>query len=247
MRTGVLFLAILLFHLSVSTAFAARPLLTEDTETVEKGQFEIELGFDFVRDDNRDQYYIPSTQLKYGLRANAEIGVTMGYIFKDLHGNGRVDGFSDLFAYAKYRFWDEGSSYPSLALKLSAIFPTASREKDLGSGEVDYGLAAIFSKSFGNLALHFESLYLFIGEEGRTDILGLGLAGEYEFTKTLMGVAEVRHFQNFNSDRKDDPFSCLLGFKVKWGKTIWDGGVNIGLNSAAIDYGLTVGVTIPFP
>jgi hypothetical protein len=236
-----------LLILGASAALAARPLLTEDTETVAKGQFEIELGFDYVRDDNRDQYYIPSTQLKYGLMANAEIGLSMGYIFKDIHENGKVDGISDLFAYAKYRLWEEGSGYPSLALKLSLVYPTASWKNDLGSGKTDYGLAAVFSKSLGEFTLHFESLYLFIGEAGKTDILRLGLAGEYEFTKTLTGVAEVRHFQNFNSDRKDDPYSCLLGFKVKLGKAIWDGGVNIGLNSAAIDYGLTIGVTIPFP
>jgi len=53
---GALLYALGLF--SPAPLFAARPLLTEDTETVEKGSFEMELGFDFLREDNRDKYYL---------------------------------------------------------------------------------------------------------------------------------------------------------------------------------------------
>jgi len=43
--------------------FAARPLFTEDTEPVEKGSFEMELGVDYLREDNRDKSYLPCIQL----------------------------------------------------------------------------------------------------------------------------------------------------------------------------------------
>ena len=39
--------------------FAARPLFTEDAETIEKGSAKIEIAFDHARDENRDKYYLP--------------------------------------------------------------------------------------------------------------------------------------------------------------------------------------------
>ena len=226
--------------------FAARPLLTEDTDTVEKGSFELELGFDYLREDNRDKYYLPSMQLKYGPIERIEIGGTIGYLWSDVHEGGRLDGWTDLFAYLKYRFWEEGESYPAFALKPLLKFPTQTWRENTESRRVDYALGAVFDKSFGKVTLYFDLFYYWIGDPGENDVLNTGMAAEYKFLEGWSAVGEVRYLDNFNTDRKDDPLFLNFGLKKEVGRVVFDAGVNMGLNNAAPDYGFTMGVTIPF-
>jgi hypothetical protein len=226
--------------------FAARPLFTEDTETVEKGSFEMELGFDYLRDDNRDKYYLPSTQLKYGPLEKMEIGGTIGYLWRDIHEGGRLDGWTDLFAYLKYRLWEEGEYYPAFALKPLLKLPTQTWREPTESRRADYALGTIFDKSFGKAALFFDLFYYLIGDPGESDVLSTGMAAEYEFLKGWSAVGEVRYLRNFNTDRKDDPLFLNFGLKKDVDWAVLDAAVNVGLNNAAPDYGFTVGMTIPF-
>jgi cobalt/nickel transport protein len=52
----VIFLVFVTFCLS-SPAFALRPLTTDDSDTVEKGTFQLEVGVDATRQDNHDREY----------------------------------------------------------------------------------------------------------------------------------------------------------------------------------------------
>jgi hypothetical protein len=224
--------------------FAARPLFTEDTETVEKGTFEVELAFDYLRDDNRDKYYIPSVQLKYGPIEKMEIGGTIGYVFNDVHEGGHLEGWTDLFVYLKYRLWEEGNYYPALSLKPLVKLPTQTWKENTESRRADYALGAIFDKSFGKATFHFDLFYCLIGDPGETDLLNTGMGAEYEFFEGWSVVGEVRYLDNFNTDRKDDPLFLNFGLKKEMGWAVFDAAVNVGLNNAAPDYGFTVGVTL---
>jgi len=227
--------------------FAARPLFTEDTEPLEKGTFEMELGFDYLREGNRDKDYHPSVQLKYGPLEKMEIGAAIGYLFNDVHEGGRLDGWTDLFAYLKYRLWEEGESYPALALKPLVKLPTQTWKENTESRRADYALGAIFDKSFGKaVTLYFDLFYNRIGDPNKTDFLNTGMAAEYRFLEGWSAVGEVRYSDNFNSDRKDDPLFLNFGAKKDVGRAVLDAAVIVGLNNAAPDYGFTVGVTIPF-
>ena len=234
------------FTLGAPAVFAARPLITDDTETVEKGAFELELAFDFLRDEEHDDNYVPSVQLKYGLSERAEIAASIGYIRRDASFSENVDGWSDVFAYLKYRFWQEGNYFPSVALKPQIKFPTASSDKGLGSGKIDYGIGPLVSKSYSDFRFHFEAIYFFIGEKGENDILRTGAAMEYDLFKGLTAVGEVRYADNFNSNRDDDPLLVNFGLKKAVGRAVFDAAFNVGLNRAAPDYGFTAGVTIRF-
>ncbi len=226
--------------------FAARPLFTEDAGTLEKGALGLELAFDYYRHESQDEDYIPSAQLKYGLLNGMEIGASIGYIHRDLHSEDRIDGWSDLIVHLKYQILPEGDYYPAFTLKPQVKFPTASWKKGVGSGKTDYALGAVFSKSLNRFNLHFDAIYFFIGDEGKTDILSTGPALEYEFAKGWTAVGEVRYLNNFNTNRKDDPLFLNFGLKKEVGWAVLDAAMNVGLNSAAPEYGFTVGVTIPF-
>jgi len=239
-------LFIFLWLLQPAIVWGGRPLVTEDAGTVDKGAYEVELAFDYSQDNNKDKNYLPSFQLAYGLSERTELALSGGYIFKDLHDNGREDGWSDMVAYLKYRVWGEGDWYPAFTIKPHLKIPTADVDRGLGSGKVDYGLTAVFSQSIGGIDWHFNAGYTLIGEKHATDQLNLGLAGELEITKGIVAVSELQYTQNFNSNEKDDPASFLLGIQAEVGKVIMDAGFTIGLNGAAPDYTLTVGITVKF-
>ncbi len=241
---GALLLALCLFP--STPLFAARPLLTEETDTVEKGSFELELGFDYLRENNRDKDYLPSMQLKYGLLEKMEIGANTGYLWIDVHEGGRLDGWTDLSAYLKYRLWEEGESYPAFALKPLVKLPTQTWREHTDSRRVDYALGAVFEKSFGKATLFFDILYYWIRDPDGNDVINTGTALEYRFFEGWSAVGEVRYLDNFNSDRKDDPLFLNFGLKKEVGWAVLDAAVNVGLNNAAPDYGFTIGVTIPF-
>jgi len=50
-----------------TVAFAARPLPTDDAWTLEQGKFQIEIGFDGIRQENHDREYSPSLTVTYSL------------------------------------------------------------------------------------------------------------------------------------------------------------------------------------
>ena len=239
-------LAMILWAITLSPALAGRPLITEDAGTAEKGFFELELAVDYGRDNNGDNSVTPSAQLAYGLNERAEVAIAGGYLFKRMADNGWEDGPGDLNAYLKYRILGEREYYPGFTLKPWIKIPTADEDKGLGSGKTDLGLTAVMSKSFTGFNLHLNAGYTLIGAKDATDEMNLALAGEYEVTKGLIAVAEIRYNQNFNSDRKDDPANFLAGVQVAVGKAQFDAGLTIGLNRAAPDYVLTAGVTIKF-
>ena len=206
----------------------------------------MELGIDYLREDNRDKYYLPSVQLKYDPVEKMEIGGTIGYVFNDVHEGGHLDGWTDLFVYLKYPLWEEGNYYPAFALKPLVKLPTQTWRENTESRRADYALGAIFDKSIRRVTLYFDIFYYRIGDPGETDVLTTGLAAGYEFLEGWSAVGEVRYLRNFNTDRKDDPLFLNFGLKKEVGWAVLDAAVNVGLNSAAPDYGFTPGVTLKF-
>ncbi len=227
-------------------SYAARPLVTEDTDTVEKGATEVEIAFETAREENRDKYYIPSLQVAYGLTERIEIAAGVPYIFLEPHENGGMNGLGDAYAYLKYRVWGEGEKYPAFTIKPFVKFPTASEERGLGSGKADLGMTAVFGKSFPGFNLYFDGTYVLIGEKNIPDEMSVGLAGEFEIIKRLNLVSEIRYGNNFNAAQTDDPAIFVVGLTAGVGMAVFDAAVTLGLNHAAPDYIFTVGVTLHF-
>jgi cobalt/nickel transport protein len=103
----ILFLILPSFLLCSTPAFAARPLTTEDAWTVEKGKFQLEGGFDALRQDNHDMEYTPSLILTYGLLEQMDAGIGSGYLFLNPKEGDKESGFADTDLKAKYRLIDE--------------------------------------------------------------------------------------------------------------------------------------------
>lgn len=230
-----------------SSAYAARPLTTDDTGTVEKGTFQLETGFNFVRQDNHDKEFNPSVTLTYGLFERMDLGVGSGYLFVHPAEGKKKNGFADTELKIKYRVMDEKGWLPSFALTFGKLkIPTGSETKGLGSGETDFGVNFIFTKTLSKrLVLHVNAGYMYIGKHGVNNEFNYSVAGQLIMSDKWALVGEIVGVNNFNGRKGDDPFSGLLGtYYLITDTIIWDGGVEIGMSKAVPDFRLTTGLTI---
>jgi cobalt/nickel transport protein len=227
---------------------AARPLTTDDTWTVEKGEFQLEMGVDATRQDNHDREYSPSSTLTYGLLERMDVGIGSGYLFVDPKEDKKEKGFSDTELKVKYRPIDEKGWRPAFALTGMLKIPTAKESKGLGSGKTDFGINAILTKNFGErLALHLNLGHTFIGEHHVDNELNYSLAAQFILKKKWILVGELVGINNFNRRHGDDPLSGLIGtYYLITDKIICDAGWEIGMNKAAPDFRFTTGLTLLF-
>jgi cobalt/nickel transport protein len=234
-----------LIFVSSMPAHAARPLTTDDAWTVEKGEFQLEAGFDALRQDNHDGEYTPSLTLTYGLLEKMDLGIGSGYVFFHPKEGNRENGMADTEIKLKYRWMDEKNWRPAFTVSGILKIPTASESKGLGSGQTDFGINAILTKTLSkNWAVHFNLGYTFIGEDHVNNELNYSVAAQFSITDKWAVVGEIVGVNNFNGRHGDDPFSGLIGtYYLITDKIIWDAGVEIGMSKAAPDFRLTTGLT----
>jgi hypothetical protein len=228
-----------------SSAFAARPLTTDDACTVEKGQFQFETGFDATRYENHDREYSPSLTLTYGLLERMDLALGSGYLFVHPKEGKKENGLSDTELKLKFRPIDEKDWRPAFAVTSTLKIPTASESKGLGSGKTDFGINTILTKNLGDrLFLHLNLGYTFIGEGHVDNELNYSLAAQFILTKKWALVGEIVGVNNLNGRKGDDPLSGLIGtYYLFTEKLIWDAGVEIGMNKVAPDFRITIGLT----
>jgi len=244
----VLFLILLPVFLFSTSAFAARPLTTDDTGTVERGKFQLETGFDFARQENHDRELSPSMTLSYGLFERMDMGIGSGYLFVHPAEGNNENGFGDTEVKIKYRLMDEKDWLPSFAVSGKVKIPTASESKGLGSGKTDFGINLIFTKNLSKRwVFHINAEYTFIGEHGMNNEFNYSVAGQFIISDKWALVGEIVGVNNFNGRRGDDPLSGLLGtYYLITDNMVCDAGVEIGINKAAPDFRLTTGLTLFF-
>ena len=242
-----LFFSGLMSFPSIST-YAARPLSTDDAWTVEKGEFQLEAGFDALRQDNHDRAYAPSLTLTYGLLDRMDLGIGSGYIFSHPKEDKRENGIADTELKLKYRWIDEKDWTPAFAMTGILKCPTASESKGLGSGKTDFSINTIATKNLSKrLVLHLNLGYTFIGEKHANNELNYSMAAQFVLTDKWALVGEIVAVNNLNGRHGDDAISALLGtYYLITNKIIWDAGLEIGISKAAPDFRLTTGLTLLF-
>jgi hypothetical protein len=247
--TGLIIMVVA-FFLPSFPVFAARPLTTDDASTVEKGKFQVEMGFDAAHQDNRDREYKPSLTLSYGLSEKADIGIGSAYLFVHPQEGGNQDGLGDTEAKVKYRLMEEEEKgwRPAFSIAGKLKAPTASESKGLGSGKADYGVNAIVTKNLSKRwVLHVNMGYTFIGGEGASNEMNYSLSAQLIVSDKWALVGEVVGVNNFNGRGEDDPFSALVGAYYQINDNfVWDIGFAKGMNSAAPDFRITTGLTFFF-
>jgi hypothetical protein len=180
-------------------AVAGRPLTIDDADPVDPGQCEFETGAAYEHASDCKHWDFPFG-LTYGLVPSVEVGVGFGGQFEErtelLAASGEEacfpeHGVGDLVVGAKWQFIQSCPMGSRQAFVPSVKFPTSDEHKDLGSGETDYDLTWIASRSIGEEAgVHVNVGYSWIGGPD-DDVLHYGLAMDYQLSDTVQWVGEV--------------------------------------------------------
>jgi hypothetical protein len=243
-----LYLIFFLLFLLAPSVWAMRPLSTDDAGTVERGQFQFELGFDLTREDNHDRVIAPSLTVSYGVLERMDVGIASSYLFLHPKEGKKEKGLGDTELKLKFRILDEKDMFPAFALTGKIKIPTASDSKGLGSGKTDWSLNTIFTKNLSQKwVLHLNLGYTWIGEHGVNNELSYSVAAQFILSDQWSLVGEMVGVNNFDGRKGNDPISTLFGiYYLIRENIVWDMGLEIGMNKAASDFRLTTGLTLLF-
>jgi hypothetical protein len=238
-----------------SAAFAAHPLVSDDTGTQGSGAYSLEINGEVARYADskvRETHSEVAAVLSAGVADNVDL--VLGVPFQHLHvrESGSVDktsGLADLSLELKWRFYErEGFS---LALKPGITLPTGDDERGLGNGRVSWGGTLIATQELKLVTLHLNLGYAhneFADDDGqRKDILSASLAATTQLTEKLQLVANVGAESNGESGNSTWPAFALAGaiWNVRENLDL-DLGVKVGLNDQEADVTGLAGVVVRF-
>jgi hypothetical protein len=154
--TAVLYLISSLIPHPSSHAWAAHPFITDDTGTQGKGNWQLELQYEYGRNDATadagsgpvrqvSKASVFTTVLTYGLLENLDMALGLNYLNQRVIENGvsteDSSGMADSTIELKWRFYEaDGLSF---ALKPGVILPTGDENKGLGTGRTSWGIALL--------------------------------------------------------------------------------------------------------
>ena len=246
----VVFLSIL----SCSTAaFAAHPLITDDTGTMGSGKAQLEMNGEYGR-DKEEGVTTTTTQgdacFSYGLSESMDFVIDLPYIHsreKSEEATVSENGFSDTAIEVKWRFYEQGDT--SLAIKPGLTLPTGDDEKGLGAGKATYSLFFIASQEMDPWAFHLNLGYLrnenTLDEE--ENLWHASIAATVALTEKLTAVANLGVESNTDKLAGTDPAFVLAGLVYALSDEFdLDFGVKYGLNDPETDRTVLAGVTWKF-
>lgn len=213
--------------LSTAASFAARPLETDDAGIVDVGSIEIELGAAFESDPAAEAWQT-GFGIKTGVLPGVDIG--LGYGWQWVDDNGLTEsGCTDLEIGTKWNFLSETNLLPAISLTAAVKLPTADEEKGLGSGETDWDVTFVFSKTLSErLTGHLNAGYGFIKSpeaEDLGDVLHGAAALEVQLLEAWWLTGEVLA-EREREDGADTEWMGNLGLR-------WTVSENLALDAAA--------------
>lgn len=263
MKRGVVVLTLLL---SVTTAYAGPPLITDDAGKVDVGRMEIELNGSHISDKERSNgisarrdAVAGEARLSTGLCKNLGISLALLYTFSDRtteDGNltGSADGFGDMAVELKYAFAELAGI--TFAVKPSVILPTGNYSAGLSDIRWRLGGALIATREFdeGTYALHANIGYDhhdYRTEQTRTSNhmnLWFGsLAGEAKVAKDLTAVTELGLSKTQDKTTKELTGFAQVGARYELNEHFdVHAGFKFGLTKPEDDLAVRYGLTLNF-
>ena len=262
-RVLIGFWMVLTMFIYSTTAFAAHPLITDDTGTQGKGKFQVEVNSEFNYDREKEEGVTTKETggeiaaiLSYGILDNIDIVLGMPFqmlkIKEDDELTSRERGISDLSLEVKWRFYEKDGL--GFALKPGITLPTGNEKKGLGNGRPSYGLAFITTKELGPWAFHFNLGYTRNEyklredkEANRKDIWHVSLASVVEVVKNLKLVGNIGMERNPEKASSKHPAFILGGLIYSISENVdIDIGVKGGLNKPETDFTILAGIAFRF-
>lgn len=137
------------------TAVPNRPTFASTAESVQRGVFELEYGFEATKGHQNI-----NGLLKWGALKNLELWFLNIPIERDTGVAGRGDSGAGF----KYRMISQSKNIPSIAMLYVATLPTATA--DLGAGAIGHSVQLLLSKDFGKHHFDVNEGVQFVGRQG---------------------------------------------------------------------------------
>ncbi len=251
-----LMLAVVL--LTAYPSWAAHPLITDDTGTQGKGNFQLELNgqYDWDKEDSegvvvKSRAAEAAVTLSYGILKNIDLVVSLPYIWgREKEDDVTVydeNGIGDAALEAKWRLLEKEGF--SLALKPGISIPTGDDDKGLGTGKVGGQIFLIATEEIGSWAFHGNLGYIRNENDADEikDIWHVSLAAQYEVIKDLNLVANIGMERNPDDEADDDPAFIIGGVIYSINDNLdVDLGVKCGLTDTETDISALTGVAFRF-
>jgi hypothetical protein len=129
-----------------------RPDVTNGTHIVDIGLLQIEIGGVYTQPSSGVRTAGTPVTARVGLAEWLEARVGTDGFLAQSDGSSAVTGVGNLQVGAKIRLWADPGGLPVLSILPAINVPTASAEKDLGSGSADYTVAVLTGRDFGRHA-----------------------------------------------------------------------------------------------
>lgn len=253
---GFFWFLYLLFVLS-GAAFAAHPLLTDDTGTQGAGNFQLEATGTWLSDQEdeagegvREVSSIAALVFTAGIAETLDVIVEVPYVWTETKEAGQItknDGFFDTIVAAKWRFYDKQKF--SLAIKPSILLPTGDEDEGLGTGKIGYSGTFISTLETEHWAFDLHLAYLHVENEldERANIWYGSLATRFTVDEAWTLVGEVGATRNADRTDSSHPAFAQIGLIYSPTENLdLSVGFLAGLSDSEIDQALRAGTTIRF-
>ena len=241
-------LAVGLFLLAATlappSAWAGRPLDTEDTGTVAPRMGELELSVTHERRD-ADHVWAPRAVVAFGLLPGLEVRVESGIAaLEGSRGRDGEAGLGDSVVGIKYRLLDEAARAPAVLGAVAVRLPTGDDDRGLGAAGVDVTALIAVGKILGPVALTWNGGYTFVTSDRTADSWLLALAVEYRVAPAWWLVGEVVSSVRSMRGTRDDAVVRAGAVYAVSDRLKLDAAVGAGLTRSAPDVIVTVGLTL---
>ena len=242
------------------TAFAAHPLITDDTGTQGKGKTQLEFTGEYDHDSNNgfttNTFIFPRIPvISYGIADSVDLVLGVPYEWRETKQDGIAtteSGISDVSIQLKWKFQEKDGL--SFAIKPGVTLPTGDENKGFGNGKVSYSTFFITTKERAPWAFHFNIGYIRNEYKLRTDeaanrkdLWHVSLASQVEVIKNLKAVANIGMERNLDKGSNTDPAFLLGGVIYSITESFdLDAGVKAGLNKPETDITYLAGITKRF-
>lgn len=210
-------LAILFWALNSLAARAAHPLITEDTGTQGRGNFQAELAneqFTIKEETDKQKLALTTLTLTYGIVDNVDMLVSVPYLklgASESNGTTGTQGTGDLGLDVKWRFYEEGKL--SVALKTGGTFPTGDDLLGLGAGRHTWNAFIVSSYALEQWAFHLHLGYLHFNNTAndRVKLWHASAAAERKLTDDLKLVIDTGIDTNIDPEAKKELVFLITG------------------------------------
>lgn len=221
-----------------------RPTVANPADITQYGVLELEYGWNRVWPGGGAREYDFGGLLKFGLLCDVELRWTSTNFLSQSDAAGTQSGFGDNWLGPQIRVYRQTAHVPTLAVSYAVKIPSASEAQGLGSGRVDHSFSFLASKDVKDFHFDFNSNWYLIGRANgfdRNELLTLSLS--HPLHGGLGITAEFYGETRLNSGTPAFA-SNLWALTYKFApRLVVDGGIDVGLTSAAPNKRVFAGVT----